>query len=232
MHLQEEYVHKEVKVPPLATKHNRILVLLSPLLIIGIVHVIANYSYTYFPTYCWLITALSYWGLTGTMKFMFTTNDMIKNWFKRPVFLRKWLVIGILIGLFPVFGILFRNLNLLVEYPALTMFLIGFALINPWFEEGYWRGLLLDAGNHLPRWMIVSYSTLFFVLSHPLMWGVFSIANRSYQMYITLIVMGVIWAYIRYHTGSLRWSVYSHMLVDVGNLSVFVFLNLYIPPGM
>ncbi|WP_396021241.1 type II CAAX prenyl endopeptidase Rce1 family protein [Bacillus sp. S/N-304-OC-R1] len=80
--------------------------------------------------------------------------------------------------------------------------------------------------------MITAIIYLFFVLSHPFMWGVFSIANRSYQMYISLFVMGVIWSLIRYRTKSLRWCVYSHMLVDFGNLSVFVFLNLYIPPGM
>ncbi|RXJ01631.1 CPBP family intramembrane metalloprotease [Anaerobacillus alkaliphilus] len=93
-------------------------------------------------------------------------------------------------------------------------------------------GLLLDAGGNLPRWLNITYSTVFFVLSHPLMWGVFSIANKSTHMYISLFLMGVVWSLIRYKTRSLRWSLYSHMLVDVGNLSVFMFLNLYIPPGM
>ncbi|WP_349410704.1 CPBP family intramembrane glutamic endopeptidase [Pseudalkalibacillus sp. SCS-8] len=166
------------------------------------------------------------------VKVIFAPNENIRDWFKKPKMLRKWLIIGLAIGVFPSLGILLPNLNLLIDYPKWTVFLFVFALINPWFEEGYWRGLLLDAGQTFPRWLIVAYSTILFVLSHPLMWGVFSLANRSYQMYISLFVMGIIWAMIRYKTGSLRWSVYSHMLVDVGNLSVFVFLNLYIPPGV
>ncbi|MEH7346530.1 CPBP family intramembrane glutamic endopeptidase [Bacillus sp. JJ1532] len=205
---------------------------MSPIFIIFIVHWIASISYQYIPDYCWMITAASYWGLTGLIKLLFVPAEVYKDWLKKPVFIKKWLLFGLLIGIFPAVGILLPNVNLLLEYPHITLFLLLFALINPWFEEGYWRGLLLDAGESFPRRVTIMYSTLLFVLSHPFMWGVFSIANRSYQMYISLVVMGIIWSLIRYRTSSLRWSVYSHMLVDVGNLSVFVFLNLYIPPGM
>lgn len=216
----------------LNSQRNRLIVLLSPLFIIGLVYLIASLSYQYIPDYCWLVTALSYWMLTGSMQFFFVSRQTFKDWFKKPLPNRKWLIIGILIGIFPVLGILIPNISLLIDYPTITLFLFLFAFINPWFEEGYWRGLMLDAGSRLPAWMNIGYSTFFFVLSHPLMWGVFSIANRSYQMYITLFIMGVVWSIIRYRMHSLRWSVYSHMIVDVGNLSVFVFLNLYIPPGM
>ncbi len=179
-----------------------------------------------------MVTAVAYWSLMGLVIFLFSSQQTVKAWFKKPIFIRKWLVIAIILGVFPALGIFFQNLNLIVEYPLITFYLILFALINPWFEEGYWQGLLLDAGEKLPIWINITYSTIFFVLSHPLMWGVFSIANKSIHMYLSLLLMGVIWSIIRYKTKSLRWSVYSHMLVDIGNLSVFVFLNLYIPHGM
>lgn len=111
-------------------------------------------------------------------------------------------------------------------------FVLLFALINPWLEEMYWRGALLEAESGWPVWLNVLYSTLLFVMSHPLMWGVFSIGNRSPHLYLSLFLMEVVWAAIRYRTKSLRWPIYSHILVDIGNLSVFVFLNIYIPPGM
>ena len=216
----------------LNSKRNRTIVLLSPIFIIFIVHWMTLITYKYIPDHCWMVTAASYWGLTGLTKFLFVPKKAYKDWLKKPNFIKKWLIIGILIGVFPALGILLPNIKLLFEYPDVTLFLLLFALINPLFEEGYWRGLMLDAGRNFPRWINIMYSTILFVLSHPFMWGIFSIANRSYQMYISLIVMGIIWSLIRYRTNSLRWSVYSHMLVDAGNLSVFVFLNLYIPPGM
>lgn len=214
------------------TKKKRLIVLLSPFFIICMVHFVAIWGLKTIPEWCWLITALTYWALTGLCKAIFVDKKTLTEWFQKPVHNPKWLAIALALGIFPALGILLPNFSLLFEYTTLTLFLILFALINPWFEEGYWRGLLLDAGSHFPRWLIVLYSTILFVLSHPLMWGVFSIANRSVQMYVVLFVMGIVWSFIRYKTNSLRWSVYSHMLVDVGNLSIFVFLNLYIPPGM
>src|SRR5690606_19379190 len=46
-----------------------------------------------------------------------------------------------------------------------------FAMINPWLEEGYWRGLMLDATRHWPRWASNLYSTSLFTLNHPLLGG-------------------------------------------------------------
>lgn len=210
-------------------------VLLSPWLIIGAVHLIAKWSTeTLSPETVVFLTVIAYWGLTGLMKLIFTDKADFSAWFRKPLYKPKWLwlVLAIALGVFPMLGILVPNFNLLTDHPFLTMGLILFALVNPCFEEGYWRGLLLDAGGRFPKWAIVAYSSILFVLSHPLMWGVFSIANRSIQLYGALLLMGVVWSVLRYKTGSLRWSVYSHMLVDLGNLSVFVFLNLYIPPGM
>ncbi|MGH9942688.1 MAG: CPBP family glutamic-type intramembrane protease [Pyrinomonadaceae bacterium] len=47
-----------------------------------------------------------------------------------------------------------------------------FALINPWLEKGYWRGLLLDASAKWKTWASVLYTSAVYAASHPLMWGV------------------------------------------------------------
>ncbi|WP_161486807.1 CPBP family intramembrane glutamic endopeptidase [Bacillus gaemokensis] len=120
----------------------------------------------------------------------------------------------------------------MITYPVYILYWLLFACINPWIEEGYWRGLIIEAGKMLPKSVIILYSTVLFVVSHPMMWGVFSIANRSSQLYISLFIMGIIWSVIRFKTNSLRYSVFSHFLVDIGNMTVYVFLNLYIPPQM
>ncbi|WP_197089535.1 CPBP family glutamic-type intramembrane protease [Bacillus sp. SA1-12] len=216
----------------LKSKQKRGFILLSPILIITVIHFIISISNSYIQAYSWVLTALLYWTLLGLMIVGFVSITTIKDWFKKPLFKKKWLIIGILIGLFPVAGILIPNYSLIIEYPTIAIFVLFFALINPWFEQGYWRGLLLDAGKNLPAWAIVFYSSFLFSLSHSLLWGIFSIGNRSIQLFIVLFIMGIIWSVIRYKTKSLRWPLFSHVLVDIGNLSVFVFLNLYVPPGM
>ena len=216
----------------LNSKSNRLFVLISPLLIITFIHIIVTFSNSFFPKYSWVITALLYWGLLGMMISKFVSISIIMDWLKKPKFRKKWLIIGILVGIFPIAGILIPNYTLIIEYPTIAVFVLLFALINPWLEQGYWRGLLLDAGKDFPTWVIILYSSLLFSLSHFFLWGIFSIGNRSLQLLIVLFIMSIVWSIIRFKTNSLRWPLYSHFLVDLGNLSVFVFLNLYVPPSM
>jgi len=51
----------------------------------------------------------------------------------------------------------------------------------------------------------IAYSTALFVLSHPLMWGMFSIANRSWMTMVSLVIMGIVWSLVYLKTKSLRW---------------------------
>jgi len=107
-----------------------------------------------------------------------------------------------------------------------------FALINAPLEEGYWRGLLLDKTAGWPGWLSVLYSSFFFALNHPLTFGVHSIANRHPVTLVSTFIMGAAWAVVYRRTGSLRWPVIAHVLVDLFNLSVLAFLNIYIPAAL
>jgi len=104
-----------------------------------------------------------------------------------------------------------------------------FALINPWFEEGYWRGLLLDTTATWKGGFSILYTSGLFAISHPASWGVNSIANRSITVVISTFIMGAVWALVYRRTRSLRWVVVAHILVDLFNLAIPVFLNLYAP---
>lgn len=81
--------------------------------------------------------------------------------------------------------------GLVAQHPGVFVAVLAFALINPVFEEAYWCGALLDAGRGWVFWVISLYLTVLFVAGHPLMWGVFSIVNRSVMLYATLFVMGL-----------------------------------------
>lgn len=111
---------------------------------------------------------------------------------------------------------------------SLIILWLVFALVNPIAEELFWRSYLLDKLTWNPV-MKILFSTVLFLLSH-MMWGVFSITIRSYIMIMPLVIMGLIWGYVYHKTKSLKWCIIAHCLVDILNLSVWVFLNIYIPP--
>lgn len=111
---------------------------------------------------------------------------------------------------------------------SLIILWIVFAIVNPVAEELFWRSYLLDKLTWKPVVKIL-FSTALFLLSH-MMWGVFSVTIRSYIMILPLIIMGLVWGYVYHKTKALKWCVIAHCLVDILNLSVWVFLNIYIPP--
>lgn len=173
--------------------------------------------------------ALLYWGAMFVVAHKYMGRAAIAGLFAKPKKNTLWTVLCFAVGLIPL-PILLLNLHLFTS-PVVVVLWLVFAAVNPFFEEIFWRGFLLD-GLPFPKWLSVLYSTLLFVASHPLIWGVFSIANRSLMTWASLLLMGVVWSITRVKTNSLRWCVLSHFMVDICNLSVFVFLNLYVPPVM
>ncbi len=208
-----------------------IFLLLSLFVIIGLGFITASIFSQYIQGWAWIPLAIVYWSAIGICIFYFKGDKPIKSWLGKSAVSKVWITISLLLGMFPL-TIFFMNYQLFNSILLIVLWLL-FALINPWFEELYWRGILLDGlANFFPRWLSIVYSTLFFVLSHPLMWGVFSIASKSYHLYIYLSIAGVVWAITYLKTKSLRWVIFSHFIVDIGNLTVLTFLNIYLPPTM
>ena len=135
-------------------------------------------------------------------------------------------MLAVVVGFIP-FIVFLQNWRLLSPVWVWLPWLL-FALINPWLEEGYWRGLLMDAASDWKAAKSVLYTSAVYAASHPLMWGVNSFANREWVVLVSTFIMGVFWAIIYRRTGSLRYAVLSHVLVDLFNLSVAIFLNLNI----
>lgn len=100
------------------------------------------------------------------------------------------------------------------------------ALINPWIEEFYWRGLLSDYTKEWNSWISVIFMSLLFAGNHA-GFGVNSELLRGIEILISTFVMGVIWAVVYKKTNSLRWIVFAHFLVDFFSLSAPSFLDLY-----
>ena len=203
------------------------IAIFSPFAIICIGFIVAYALYPLMSEWVFVPLALIYWAVTFAVSYRTLGKEEFVKLFGKPAGKPLWPVLCFVVGLIPL-SILLMNLDLL-RLSVTTVLWVAFAIINPFCEEIFWRGFLL---THLPfpKKISVVYSTALFVASHPFMWGVFSIANRSWMTWVSLSIMGIVWSITYLKTESLRWCIISHFMVDIFNLSVFVFLNLYIPP--
>ncbi|MGM7635198.1 CPBP family intramembrane glutamic endopeptidase [Bacillus sp. Hm123] len=213
------------------TNRKRNFILISPIVVILLGFITATICSKVIDEWAWVPLAIVYWGSLSICIKCFKGDKQVKDWLKKPQSSKIIVFFTLLLGLFPM-SVIMTNYELFNSTWLVALWLL-FAIINPFFEELYWRGLLLDAAMKLfPKWIAVAYSTIFFVLSHPLMWGVFSIANAHYHVFIYLTILGVVWSYTYFQTQSLRWVMLSHFFVDIGIMTVPVFLNLYVPPSV
>ena len=210
------------------SSRKRNLILLSPLLVIACGHLFARVCVRFLGAWTWLPLMLVYWALLLGCVLGAREWPLLVAAYKRPSG-RPWWLAGLAVGLLPLPLLLLHGR--LLRDPLLTCLWLLVAVINPFFEESYWRGLLGEATGSWPAWAACLYSSLLFTASHPLMWGVFSVDNRNWQAWASLLVMGLVWSAAYRNRRSLRAVTASHALVDLCNLSVFAFLNLYLPRG-
>lgn len=208
----------------------RRLLILSPLLVLALGHIAARIAVGWQSDWAWVPVLVVYWCTVAALIGWGREPGARRRWLGPARGPRLWTVLAVIVGLIPL-PILILNFHLLSQPVVLVAWLL-FAIINPWLEEGYWRGLMLDATRHWPRWASNLYSTSLFTLNHPLLGGLFAAANRDWMALTAIFVMGSVWAAAYQRTGTLRWAIASHVLVDLGNMAVPVFLGLYIPPHL
>lgn len=207
-------------------KRRDLIIITSPIIVIILCHIVARISFYFLREWAWTTTAIFYWLIITLLTFLTTEKKNIKTWFiksKKSI----WVLILIIGGFstFPV--ILLRNLDVLnIKNINLIIFCILYSIINGFIEELYWRGLIYDIKINLSRWIIIIYSSVLFALIHPLMLGVFSELNRTIFPLIIAFFIGIIYSMGFFKIESLRWLIYSHILADIGSLSIFVFMNL------
>jgi len=200
-------------------KKNNIIGIISPIVIIAICYIFIIIAAKYFFELVFIFAAptIIYWLLSLILIIKMVGKNTIKSYFNKPEGKIGWLILSIIIGFNP-FSFLLLKINLLNN-----IFLwILFSLINPFFEEIFWRGFLLE-NTFNSKIISTIYSTVLYVLSHQFIWGIFLLGNRYFTL-ISLIIMGSIWSIIRYKTKSLWWNIISHIMVNFFYLSVFVFI--------
>lgn len=136
----------------------------------------------------------------------------------------KRLVFGILLPALIPFGVFISNYK---TVPNLVyVYIIVFALINPFFEETFWRGLF----NNLPIAPLKRqfFSGFLFSFSHYFLWGSYWLSNPRILIptCITTFIMGWCWMWFYQKDGRLIYPILSHIIVDMFNLSIAVFLGM------
>lgn len=203
---------------------NRNLVLASPFLIIAINFCVAFIAGHYIGKWAFVPIILIEWCLFLFFIIRYTTEGQRKLWISRPKGSIGWTIFALFIGLLPLPLFLFHYETL----GAWQVFLpwIILAIVNPWLEEFYWRGLLLDYTEKWSAWKGILFTSLVFSLNHAV-FGVNSELNSGFTVMISTFIMGVVWALVYKKTQSLRWAVVAHFMVDIFNLSAASFLDLY-----
>jgi len=156
----------------------------------------------------------------------FSGKNAIKAWLRKSSKNWGWNILTLLVGILPL-PIFFLYNHLLAHWTIWLPWIL-IALINPWIEEFYWRGLLIDFTKRWNVWLSVLFTSFTFSLNHAV-FGVNATLFKGYEVFISTCIMGIVWAFTYKKTNSLRWVILSHMLVDFLNLSVPSFLDLYKP---
>lgn len=199
----------------------------SPVFLVAVCAVVQVVAGAFFGVWAWVPTMLCFWLLIALFLRSFSGATTVWSRFGPPVGSPVWSILAVGAGLFSLHG--FLGHWKLLAAPHLIIAWLAFALVNPWFEESYWRGLLIDSTEAWGRAPSLLYSSAWFALSHPLIWGVHSIPLRKPEAVAALFFVGLLWGLAYQRSGSLRWCVVGHALANLLGLAALVLLNLYDP---
>lgn len=204
------------------TKKN--IVIASPFLIIAISFGIAFLFGNSIGKWAFIPIILIQWCLFLLFTFKYTEKETRKKWFQKSKSAFGWNILALCIGILPL-PIFIMHYQTLGQWQVWLPWIL-LALINPWIEECYWRGLLLEHTKNWSNWTAIIFTSLVFALSHAV-FGVNSELNSGFTVLISTLIMGIIWGLVFKKTNSLRWIIFAHFLVDFFNLSASSFLDLY-----
>lgn len=208
--------------------------LISPLLILIFTRIGIEINIRIFnPKISWIPSFIVYYILIGLTAWV--TIHFLKIRIKESILFsfkpvpKKGLLIGTIIipALLPVSAFITQAHFVPNEY---YLYIIIFAFINAFFEEGYWRGLLaLLPGNNSFRTL---YSAALFSFSHLFFWGYwFKSPIIIIPTAVATFIMGFLWMHFMNKKKNLLYVYLSHVLVDIFNNSVAVYAGLITPEG-
>ena len=146
-------------------KESKLFPIFTPIFVIALGALTAYIFHLFIDEWAWVALSLVYWGSSFLIAYKALGKKSIQFLFQKPVGSKGWLILSVVVGLIPL-SILLLNLNLLVSYPLVTALWVLFAFVNPFFEQVFWRGYLLQKLPFRPIWR-VGYSTALICVEPP-----------------------------------------------------------------
>ncbi len=203
------------------------LLLLSPFAVIAVGQLAARILGSQGGTWTWAYLFVGYWITLAGFILWGGGTKAISGWLQPSQGGSFWPVIAMAFAFATTLWMFIPNWRLLLR-PEILFPTIVFTLVNPWLEEGYWRGLILDAAASWQSWLAILYSGSLSSLNHIFVM-VFVAAARNPAVWAYQLVLGLLMGVVYTRTKSLRWPIFSHAIVNMLSLSVAMFLNIYTP---
>lgn len=200
--------------------------LLIPIAIILLGIIVGRVFFIFMKNWAWIPIVLLYWlAITLVLYSDYKKNGKNpKDYITKFKFSISTIILALLVGLIPLPVIIKYFYLFDTNYLIISWILV--AIINPFFEEIFWRAYLLERSPKIPFWIKAIVSSILFTASHPLTWGIFSSKMLSIEMVVSVFIMGIVWSIVYRKSKSILLPYFSHLLVDLFNCSVLVFLNL------
>lgn len=225
LQLKKEQTREPITDPDILLK-NQYIVLASPFIIIFTNFLVALAFGPFLDKWTFIPIILVEWCLFAFFIFKYAGAVAIQQWVQKPKGNWGWTIATLFIAITPL-PIFLKHYSLLNDWSIWLPWLL-LAVINPWMEEFYWRGLLLDFTKKWSPLLAILFTSFTFAINHAV-FGIHSELFRGYEVVISTFIMGVVWGFTYKKTNSLRWVVFAHFLVDFLNLSVPSFLDLFKP---
>ncbi len=204
--------------------NNQNKAILSPFLIIAVNILVAIITGKLVGKWAFVPIIIIEWMLFCYFIRKFGKSDSVHNWIRPTKGNYGWKIAALLIGTLTLPLFIFHH-KFLAPWQIWLPWII-LALVNPFLEEFYWRGLLLNCTASWPKWRSVLFTATIFSANHAI-FGINSEINRGIETLVATFIMGVVWAIVYHKTGSLRWTIAGHFFVDFFSVSSAAFLDLF-----